>query len=133
VLDAVIDHLTLEASIGGSAAAATASDRLEAVYVSIARLLNASADEIALVENATRGWDMAVYAIPFAPGDRVLTTQSEYASNLVALLQIARHRGVMTHASHILNKLGLATRAELIAFARMEQAPCSRSGTGACA
>jgi len=94
VLDAVIDHLTLEATIGGYEAAVAASDRLEAVYVSIARLLNASPDEIALVENATRGWDMAVYAIPFAPGDRVLTTQSEYASNLVALLQIARHRGV---------------------------------------
>ncbi|HEV2068005.1 MAG TPA: aminotransferase class V-fold PLP-dependent enzyme [Thermomicrobiales bacterium] len=94
VLDAVIDHLTLEASIGGYEAAAAASDRLDAAYTSIARLLNASPDEIALVENATRGWDMAVYAIPFAPGDRVLTTQSEYASNLVALLQIARHRGV---------------------------------------
>ncbi len=94
VLDAVIDHLTLEATIGGYEAAAAASDRLDAVYASIARLLNASPEEIALVENATRGWDMAVYAIPFVPGDRVLTTQSEYASNLVALLQIARHRGV---------------------------------------
>ena len=94
VLDAVVDHLTLEATIGGYEAAAGAADRLDAVYTSIARLLNASPDEIALVENATRGWDMAVYAIPFAPGDRVLTTQSEYASNLVALLQIARHRGV---------------------------------------
>ena len=94
VLDAVIGHLTLEATIGGYEAAAAASDRLGAVYASIARLLNAAPDEIALVENATRGWDMAVYAIPFEPGDRVLTTQAEYASNLVALLQIARHRGV---------------------------------------
>ena len=94
VLDAVIGHLTLEATIGGYEAAAAASDRLDAVYASIARLLNAAPDEIALVENATRGWDMAVYAIPFEPGDRVLTTQAEYASNLVALLQIARHQGV---------------------------------------
>lgn len=94
VLDSVVDHLTLEATIGGYEAATAASDRLDTVYASIARMLTASADEIALVENATRGWDMAVYAIPFAPGDRVLTTQSEYASNLVALLQIAKHRGV---------------------------------------
>lgn len=94
VLDTVIDHLTLEATIGGYEAAAAASDRLNAIYASIARMLNAAPDEIALVENATRGWDMAVYAIPFKPGDRVLTTQSEYASNLVALLQIARQRRV---------------------------------------
>jgi selenocysteine lyase/cysteine desulfurase len=94
VLDAVVDHLTLEATIGGYEAAAAAGDRLDAVYASIARMLNASPDEIALVENATRGWDMAVYAIPFAPGDRVLTTQAEYGSNRIALLQIARQRGI---------------------------------------
>jgi len=94
VLDAVFDHLTLEATIGGYEAAAAASDRLEAVYASIARMLNAAPDEIALVENATRGWDMAVYALPFERGDHVLTVQSEYASSLVALLQIAKRRGV---------------------------------------
>ena len=94
VLDAVVDHLTLEARTGGYEAAAAAGDRLDAVYASIARLLNAAPDEIALVENATRGWDMAVYAIPFEQGDRVLTTQAEYASNLIALLQIAERRGV---------------------------------------
>jgi len=94
VLDAVFDHLHLEATIGGYEAAAEAHDRLEGVYASIACLLNASPDEIALVENATRGWDMAVYAIPFAPGDRILTSQTEYASNLVALIQIAKRHGV---------------------------------------
>ncbi|HET6869231.1 MAG TPA: aminotransferase class V-fold PLP-dependent enzyme [Solirubrobacteraceae bacterium] len=93
VLDAVIDHLRLEAAIGGYEAYDAAEERIEAVYDSIAHLLNAHRDEIALVENATRGWDMAVYAIPFRPGDRVLTTLSEYSSNVIALLQIAR-RGV---------------------------------------
>ncbi len=93
VLDTVIDHLRLEAEFGGYEAADAAHDRLEAVYGSIARLLNANPAEIGLVENATRGWDMAVYAIPFQPGDRVLTTMSEYGSNVIALLQIAR-RGV---------------------------------------
>lgn len=93
VLDAVIDHLRLEAEIGGYEAHDAAEARIEAVYDSIARLLNAHRDEIALVENATRGWDMAVYAIPFRPGDRVLTTMAEYSSNVIALLQIAK-RGV---------------------------------------
>lgn len=93
VLDTVIDHLQLEAEIGGYEAADAADERLEGVYRSIARLINARPAEIGLVENATRGWDMAVYAIPFQPGDRVLTTVSEYGSNVIALLQIAQ-RGV---------------------------------------
>lgn len=88
VLDVVVRHLIEEATIGGYEAAAAANDRIEAAYVSIATMLNASPDEIAHVENATRGWDMGVYAIPFRDGDRVLTTSWEYASNLVALLQI---------------------------------------------
>ena len=88
VLDTVVRHLIHEATIGGYEAATAANDRIEAAYVSIANMLNASPDEIAHVENATRGWDMGVYAIPFKDGDRVLTTSWEYASNLVALLQI---------------------------------------------
>lgn len=94
VLDTVVRHLILEATIGGYEAAAEAHDRIEAAYTSIATMLNASADEIALVENATRGWDMAVYSIPFQRGDRVLTTSWEYASNLVALLQIQQQFGI---------------------------------------
>lgn len=94
VLDTVVRHLIHEATIGGYEAAAAANDRIEAAYDSIARLLNASADEIAHVENATRGWDMGVYAIPFRQGDRVLTTSWEYASNLVALLQIQQRFGI---------------------------------------
>ncbi len=94
ILDVVVRHLLLEATIGGYEAAAAANDRIEAAYASIATLLNASPEEIAHVENATRGWDMAVYGIPFQRGDRVLTTTWEYASNLVALLQIQKRFGI---------------------------------------
>jgi selenocysteine lyase/cysteine desulfurase len=95
VLDTVMAHLTREAEIGGYEAADEARPRIEAVYGSIARLLNAARDEIAVVENATRAWDMAFYALPFAPGDRILTAQAEYASNAIAFLQIARRSGAM--------------------------------------
>lgn len=93
VLDAVIGHLELESRIGGYEAAAQADARLEKVYSSIARLLNAGPDEIAIVENATRAWDMAFYAIPFRPGDRILTSTSEYGSNAIAFLQVAAATG----------------------------------------
>lgn len=46
-----------------------------------------------MVDNATRAWDVVVHGFPFQPGDRVLTARAEYASNAIALLQLAkRHR-----------------------------------------
>jgi selenocysteine lyase/cysteine desulfurase len=98
VLDAVIDHLQLEARIGGYEAANQNHDRLEAVYASVAKLINARPDEIALVENATRGWDMAFYALKFQPGDRILTGIAEYASNVISYLQIAQKTGAVVEA-----------------------------------
>lgn len=93
VLDAVIGHLELEARIGGYEAAARANDDLEQVYTQSAALVGAGPEQIALVENATRGWDMVVYGIPFRRGDRVVTTMAEYGSNVLALMQL-RKRGL---------------------------------------
>lgn len=95
VVDTVIEHLELEARVGGYTAADTVAERSAAVYSSVARLVGAAADEIALVESATRAWDMAFYALAarFGPGDRILTARSEYASNVIAFLQIARRTG----------------------------------------
>jgi cysteine desulfurase / selenocysteine lyase len=94
VLDAVVDHLRLEASIGGYEAAAAQRERIEHAYDAIAELLGARREEIALVENATRAWDMAFYGLPLERGDRILTTTSEYASNAIAFMQLGRRRGV---------------------------------------
>ena len=88
-----IGHLQREARIGGYEAAAEAHERLDAVYDELAALLGCDADEIAVVENATRAWDMAFYALPFAAGDRILCARAEYESNDIAFLQIARRTG----------------------------------------
>ena len=93
VHDAVVDHLQREAEIGGYEAARERKDRWEHTYDALARLLNAERDEIAVIENATRAWDMAFYAFPFEPGDRILTGRAEYASNWIALKQVADRTG----------------------------------------
>jgi cysteine desulfurase / selenocysteine lyase len=95
VLQAQLRHLQLEADTGGYEAATAANDQLEAIYDSIAQLLNADRTEIALVENATVAWDMAFYSVDFAPGDRILTAEAEYASNYIAFLQVARRTGAI--------------------------------------
>jgi selenocysteine lyase/cysteine desulfurase len=95
VLDACINHLQREAHIGGYEAADEAHDALENTYAAIAQMLGCHPDEIAIVENATRAWDMAFYAIPFAAGDRILTARSAYASNYIAFLQIAQRTGAI--------------------------------------
>ena len=93
VLDAVVDHLRREAEIGGYEAADEREGRWEHTYDALARLIHAGRDEIAVVENATRAWDMAFYAFRFAPGDRILTGRAEYASNYIALRQVADRTG----------------------------------------
>lgn len=94
VLDALTAHLTLEAEIGGYEAAERALPAIENSYHALARMLNCQADEIAVVENATVGWDMAFYGMRLQPGDKVLTAVSEYASNAIAYLQRARQTGI---------------------------------------
>ncbi len=98
VLDATIGHLRREAEIGGYMAEDRAAAQVERVYHAAAELINCRADEIAFVENATRAWDMAFYALDFKPGDRILTAKAEYASNYIAYLQVARKTGAVVEA-----------------------------------
>jgi cysteine desulfurase / selenocysteine lyase len=95
VLDAAQNHLTLEAEIGGYEAAEREHAAIERFYGAAAELLGCDAAEIAFVENATRAWDMAFYALPFAAGDRILTARAEYASNVIAFLQVAQRTGAV--------------------------------------
>ena len=95
VLDAVKAHLDLEARIGAYEAADQVKDAWERAYDAVAQLLGCARDEVAVVENATRAWDMAFYSIPLQPGDRILTARAEYVSNYLAFLQLAKRRGVV--------------------------------------
>jgi len=95
VTDAVIDYVREEALNGGYETAAASISKFAAVYSSIARLLNADAEDIAITDSATRSWQAIFYAIPFETGDKILTCRSEYASNAISYLQIAKKTGAL--------------------------------------
>lgn len=93
VVDRVIDHVKLEAAIGGYEAAASVSDELNGVHGSLAALIGAGDDEIAVVDSATRAWLAAFTAIRLKSGDRVLAAKAEYSSNIIALRAAAEQTG----------------------------------------
>lgn len=94
VLETVIAHLRLEAEVGGYVAAELAADRIAAASTSAGALVGTTADHIALQNSATDGWNRALSSIPLEPGDRILTTRSEYASNVLPMLQAITRMGV---------------------------------------
>lgn len=94
VVDEVIDHLRREAEIGGYAAAEERADDLDATYDSIARLVGARPDDIAVVGSATLAWDLAFYGLRLEPGSRIVTTTTEYASNFIAYLHRSGREGI---------------------------------------
>jgi cysteine desulfurase / selenocysteine lyase len=97
VVAAQVDHLNLEAAIGGYEAHAERADAIAAVPESIATLMSCRADQVAIVESATAAWDRGLQAVAlaedFGPTDRFLVSAAEYASNVLPLYQLARRFG----------------------------------------
>jgi cysteine desulfurase / selenocysteine lyase len=100
VIDALKGHIDLEAEIGGYEAADRTLEAQNRAYGAAAEMINCSADQIAIVENATVAWCHAFYGIAetFKPGDRILTAMAEYGSNYISYLQIAKRKGIIIDA-----------------------------------
>jgi len=102
VLEAVRDHLELEARIGGYEAASARQTQIEACYEDVAALLGARARNIAFVESATAAYSQALSSIEFEPGDVVLTSRNDYISNQLMFLSLARRQRVeVVHAPEL--------------------------------
>lgn len=94
VVEAVGDHLRLEAQVGGYEAADAAAATIEGAYEDVATLIGAQPRNVAFVENATAAYAQALSAFDFATGDVILTSESDYVSNQLAFLSLAARRGV---------------------------------------
>jgi selenocysteine lyase/cysteine desulfurase len=94
VVRAIDQHLTLEAHIGGYEAAEARVAETDAVYESIASLIDASSRNIAITPSSTTAFIQALSSIDFAPGDVILTSRCDYTSNQLHYLSLARRHGV---------------------------------------
>ncbi|QDK80332.1 aminotransferase class V-fold PLP-dependent enzyme [Spirosoma sp. KCTC 42546] len=94
VIDAITDHIALEAEIGGYEAADARKDAIRGFYTSTAELLNTTADNIAAMSSATDAYAQALSAIPFERGNVILTTINDYVSNQIAFLSLKKRFGV---------------------------------------
>jgi selenocysteine lyase/cysteine desulfurase len=94
VVDTIINYLKEEAAAGGYETDDKYKPQLENTYALIARLINAQPEEIAVVENASVAWDIAFYGIGLKQGDVVLTSEFEYVTNLIGLLNLQKTAGI---------------------------------------
>ncbi len=94
VLQAQIEHLRLEAELGGYEAAAAASEKVARPRHALARLLNAAADDMVLCDSATSAWRIGLEALDLGSGQEILISRTVYASNFMTLRRLVERRGV---------------------------------------
>lgn len=94
VVDTVIDYLREEAVAGGYETEAKCLDQINGVYDKIAQLINADSDEIALFENASAAWVTAFKGLSFERGDEIITSEMEYVTNLIGLVDLQNEDGI---------------------------------------
>ncbi len=66
--------------------------RCAQLTTSLARLLGTAARNLAMQQNSTVAFAQAFAAFDLAPGDLILTSQDDYASNQIMYLALARRR-----------------------------------------
>lgn len=112
VLQVMRDHLDLEANIGGYEASAARAAQVRDFYAAVAELIGCGPDNIAFAGSATHAYTKALSAIPFQPGDVILTTRNDFISNQIAFLALRKRHGVeVVHAPDLPNGEGVDVEA----------------------
>jgi selenocysteine lyase/cysteine desulfurase len=102
VIDAIHEHIELEAEIGGYEAADEQQPAIDETYRDIAHLINAKPRNVAIVANATAGFVQALSAFDFAPGDIIVTTKADYTSYQITYVSLSKRLGVdVVHAEDL--------------------------------
>ena len=94
VITAMQDYLHLETQVGGYETERLRADHMEQLYDEAARLINAKPHNIAFSYSTTAAYMQVLSAIPFQPGNVILTTTNDYISNQLAFLSLQQRLGV---------------------------------------
>jgi selenocysteine lyase/cysteine desulfurase len=111
VLRAMLEHLQLEAEIGGYEAAEERAAAVADFYAATAALLNCRPENIAVAPSATDAYSRALSSIPFATGDVILTTRDDYVSNQIAFMSLRKRFGVEIVQAPVLDEGGVDVEA----------------------
>ncbi|WP_259065105.1 aminotransferase class V-fold PLP-dependent enzyme [Mucilaginibacter sp. X4EP1] len=89
-----LDHIQLEAEIGGYEASALRADVISAFYEQAALLFNCKPSNIAFTASATDSYTRALSSIPFKEGDIILTDNDDFVSNQIQFMSLRNRFGV---------------------------------------
>ena len=65
---------------------------LDHIRAAAAKMINAHADEVALLKNTAEGISIVARGIDFRPGDRIVTAAGEYPANIYPWMDVAKQR-----------------------------------------
>ncbi|HTD98799.1 MAG TPA: aminotransferase class V-fold PLP-dependent enzyme [Mucilaginibacter sp.] len=94
VVETVINYLNEEAICGGYETEYKYREELENTYALVAKLINADKNEVAIVENASTAWGLAFNGIAFKKGDVIITSEMEYVTNVIGLVNAKKTWGI---------------------------------------
>lgn len=94
VTEAIVDHIHLEANIGGYEASALRAEAVKEFYNQAALLLNGKSSNIAFTSSATDSYSRALSSIPFKEGDVILTSNADFISNQIQFLSLQKRMGI---------------------------------------
>lgn len=102
VINAIAQHIELEAEIGGYEAADARASEVAMGYDDLATLIGAKAHNIAVVSSATAGFVQSLSSFDFARGDIIVTSRCDYTSNQIQYLALRDRLGVeIVHADDL--------------------------------
>src|ERR1700716_202672 len=102
VVEAMTDHIALEAEIGGYEAADAQAAAVAGTYDAVASLIGTTPRNIALMGTPPHGFIQSISSFDLVPGDVIVTSRSDYTSYQIQFIALSQRLGVrIVHAPEL--------------------------------